>query len=157
MRLPQFGTDPTDYLSKPINTRKTKLSRIFEIPVRKNTEKSGRKLTVVWDERNPLTKGFKNRYCYLVSFDKKNNIAGNHYHKYKTELFTPTIGSVTVLLEDTKTKIQESIILKINQILYIPPKIAHTVISNSTKTVLLITANYPNNKEDEFPYKILKR
>lgn len=154
MKLPKLGSDSSDYLSKSISDRTTKLTKIFEIPVRRNPEKPGRELIVVWDERIPLIADFENRYSYIVNFTKKGNIAGNHYHNNKRELFTPIMGSFKVVLENIETKEREEINLKYGQILYIPPKTAHLVISNSKTASLYVSATYPNNEEDEFKYSI---
>ena len=37
---------------------------------------------------------------YLVTFDKKNVIRGNHYHKNKKEWFVAIKGKLKVMLED---------------------------------------------------------
>ncbi|MCX6704398.1 MAG: WxcM-like domain-containing protein [Candidatus Woesebacteria bacterium] len=157
MELPKLGSDSADYLSSPISERKTKLTRLFVMPIRRSPEKPGRELTVVWDRRAPLVEGFDNCYSYLVTFTEKGSFAGNHFHHNKQELFSPVVGSFTVFLENVKTKENEEITLETGQILYIPPNIAHTIISNSEISSLHVSATYPNNKEDEFSYPLLRK
>jgi len=156
MKLPKLGPDPMDVYSSPVCNLKTKLATIFEIKPRQFPEKPGRSLSVVWDKRTPLIKGFENNYDYIVSFGKKGEKAGNHYHHSKPELFIPVVGKFKIILEDIKTKVREEIFLKNgdNQILYIPPEIAHVVIAESKICSLLILATFPNNQSDEEKYQL---
>ncbi len=153
---PKFGTDPIDVYTKPINATETKLSRIFKMQARRTTAKPGRSLLVTWDARLPLIDGFINKYSYLVSFDNRGNVAGNHYHEQKRELFCPVVGDFIVLLEDIKTKKHEEIKLSAKDcsVIFIQTRIAHTVVADSDGAVLLVTANHPGTEADEFPYKL---
>jgi dTDP-4-dehydrorhamnose 3,5-epimerase-like enzyme len=145
-----------DIYSKPINEVETKLSKIFEMKPRKSDDKPGRSLSVLWDVRSRLIPEFENNYDYLVTFDKKGEKAGNHYHDSKQELFIPVVGQVKILLEDTNTKEKEEFTLnsKDNKILYVKPNVAHTVVSDSDISALLVIASFPNNLMDEKPYEI---
>ena len=154
MKSPELGTDPADYLSQATQEKDTKLTKIFEIPIRRNPEKPGRELTVVWDERLPLIEGFENKYSYVVNFSEKGNHAGNHYHHHKEELFTPIVGKFTIILEDIETKEREEVKLERGQFIYIPPKTAHTVVSETEIASLYVSATYPNNEQDEFEYSL---
>ena len=157
MNNPVSGKDPMDVYSKPIGVTKTKLTKIFKMKAREIPEKPGRSLVITWDKRLPLVEGFENSYSYLVTFAGKGNLAGNHYHKEKTELFTPVIGDFTIILEDIETKEREEITIstKDHPVVYIPKGIAHTVVADSDIAVLLVTASYPGTEGDEFPYKLL--
>mgnify|MGYP001567053970 CR=1 FL=1 len=152
-----FGKDPDDIYSTPIGTRQTNLSKIFLMKPRENPEKPGRKLSVVWDSRVPLVEGFENNYTYTVEFANIESVAGNHYHKKKKELFYPVVGDFDVILEDIETKEKEQLTLssKDHRVLLVNPPTAHVVIAKTHPAILLVTATYPNNKEDEFKY-ILK-
>lgn len=156
MILPQLGSDPMDIYSQPLKQEKTKLATIFYLNPRNLPEKPGRSLSVIWDKRCPLVDGFENNYQYIVSFIKKDERAGNHYHASKQEIFIPVSGQIKVCLENPESKETEEIILNSseNKVLYIPPKIAHVAISNSDICSLLVLASFPNNLADEFPYQI---
>lgn len=156
MQISNLGSDPMDVYSCPVKEIKTKLSRLFQMKVRETPEKPGRALEVVWDNRIPLVKGFENKYSYIVNFKIVGNAAGNHYHLKKQELLFPLIGSFRVILEDIQTKEREEIELDSSQhqTIYFPTKIAHVVIAQTNPAIFLVTANYPANEEDEFPYKL---
>ena len=145
-----------DLYSKPISVKETKLTRIFQMQVRQKPEKPGRSLLVTWDARVPLVEGFENKYSYLVTFESKGNLAGNHYHEHKQELFSPVVGDLVVILEDIKTKERGELEIsaKDHSVVYIPTRIAHTVVANSDIAVLLVTASYPGTEGDEFPYRL---
>jgi dTDP-4-dehydrorhamnose 3,5-epimerase-like enzyme len=156
MKLPKIGPDPMDIYSLSVSNTKTKLATIFEIKPREVPEKPGRSLSVVWDKRVPFIEGFENNYDYIVAFKKKGEKAGNHYHYSKQELFVPIVGKFKIILEDIKTKVREEIFIKNgdNQILYIPPKIAHVVIAESEICSLLVLATFPSNQSDEEKYQL---
>lgn len=154
MKLPELGSDPMDIYSQPISQEKTKLATIFFIKPRETADKPGRSLSVVWDKRLPFINGFENNYDYVVTFEKKGEKAGNHYHQEKQELFTPIIGRVKISLEDINSKETEELYIdaKDHKILYVAPHIAHTVTADSDICALLVIASFPNNHMDEFPY-----
>jgi mannose-6-phosphate isomerase-like protein (cupin superfamily) len=156
MKLPQIGPDPMDVYSLPVSQIKTKLAIIFEIKPRQVPEKPGRSLSVIWDKRIPFIKGFQNNYDYIVSFEKSDEKAGNHYHHSKQELFVPIVGQFKIILEDINTKIREEIFLKSSdhQILYIPSQVAHVVVAESEICSLLVLATFPNNHSDEEKYQL---
>lgn len=152
--FPILGSDPMDYLSEPLERVDTPLTSLFKIPIRRQPEKPGRELSVVWDKRKPFIEGFETNYAYAVNFTKKGNTAGNHYHHSKEELFVPLIGSVDVFLEDIETKERETHKLDSETFMFIKTNVAHTVRSATDKAVLLVLATYPNNEEDEIHYKV---
>lgn len=156
MRLPELGPDPMDVYSNPVSRVETKLATIFTIKPRESVDKPGRSLSVVWDRRNPFVKDFENNYDYVVTFEKKGEQAGNHFHHSKQELFTPIIGQIKVILEDVNTKEREEITInaKDHQILYVPTNIAHTVVADSDICALLVIATFPNNQADEESYQL---
>ena len=78
--------DSNDIYSVPKKTTNTYCSKVFEIPVRKNINKPGRKLQVTFDSRMPLVSEFECKYSYIVKFDRINSSAGGHYHLKKQEI-----------------------------------------------------------------------
>lgn len=156
--MPQnnFGDDPIDIYSSPVEIQKTKLSKLFILQPRETKEKPGRKLSVVWDARKPLVPRFANNYSYYVTFKTKGNIAGNHYHKKKEELFYAVNGELTVFLEDGHTKMKEEIRLLStkHQALFIPKNISHMVRADTDNAILLVIATASGVTSDEFKYKI---
>ncbi len=144
-----------DQYSVPIAEERTGITKIFQIKIRKKSEKPGRTLTVVWDARRPLIKGIVNRYSYLVKFEKRGSLAGNHYHKRKQELFFAVNGDFLITLEDIETKKKEQISLraKDDKMIFIPSRIAHVVVSTTKNAILLVTATSAGTEADEFTYK----
>lgn len=153
----EFGKDPMDLFSVPVSQRDTKLSRVFAMDVRANAEKPGRSLAVVWDERASFVEGFENRYSYVVSFSESGNMAGNHFHKEKEELFYPLLGEFTVFFEDVQSGVREEIVMKTedHEVLFVPKGIAHTVRAETDHAILLVVASAPNVEGDEFSHTVL--
>lgn len=148
--------DPMDKFSRPYKKIDHKLCTLFYIEPRKNPDKPGRELVVTYDDRFLIVPDFEMHYSYYVRFFKKGNSAANHYHEKKRELFIPISGSVTVTLEDSKTKEREMELLKHEDhpVLYVNSKIAHKVTANEDNSVLLVIATSPNNEEDEYRYNV---
>lgn len=130
------------------------LGKKYQIPPRNDPEKPGRTLTVIWDDLSPLKPKFKNKFSYQVLFEKRGNIAGNHIHKKKSEIFIPTKGSFRVFLFDPIAQTKESVTLKTGEALYVPARIAHVVIAKSKGAILTVIANHRNEGSDEFKYLI---
>lgn len=153
----KLGSDPIDQFSIPISERSTRLTKVYSLKLREKAEKPGRALEIVWDSRVPIVKGFDNRYTYAVFFAGRGNIAGNHYHKNKQELFFPIVGRFKVILEDIKSKTREKVELKStdHEVIFIPTEIAHTVIARADNAVLLVCATYPGVEGDEFSYDLV--
>lgn len=150
--------NPSDVYSHPLSVTQTKLATLFHMQARENPDKPGRSLRVAWDKRVPLVKDFENNYSYIVTFAGKGNVAGNHFHKKKHELFVPIIGDFIVLLEGTVTHEKEELSLSTNDytIISVKPSTAHSVIAKSDIAVLLVVASSPNVEEDEFPFEFAK-
>jgi len=142
--------------TQPIESKKTKLTRLFFVQPHRRANKPGRELIVLLDDRYELIPDFQIRYAYLVKFNEVGRSAGDHYHQKKSELYVPVVGSFTVLLEDIESRKKEIIYIAATDhaVLYIPCYIAHTVISNSQQGVLLVLANYPNAEDDEYKHHI---
>lgn len=143
-----------DVYSRPIRTKRGRLTKVFYMKSRRNPKKPGRELIVAHDDRFPLIKGFKLRYSYYVRFFKKGSIAGNHYHHRKEELFIPIKGSFAVSLKDIRTKEGETIKIdsKNFPVMFIKKKVAHKVVSLSKDSILLVMATYAGTAGDECPY-----
>jgi dTDP-4-dehydrorhamnose 3,5-epimerase-like enzyme len=152
----EFGKDPMDQYSVPLESQETKLGHLFKLQPRQKPEKPGRTLKVLWDERSPLIEGFQNRYSYIVSFDSEGNTAGNHYHEKKQEIFIPLEGVLRVVLENIETKEREEVEISSSEHLafFVPSRIAHAVTSKSESAILLVTASSAGTEEDEFPYPL---
>jgi dTDP-4-dehydrorhamnose 3,5-epimerase-like enzyme len=148
--------DPMDKFSRPYKKVDYKLGTMFYMEPRKNPDKPGRELIVAYDDRFPLLPDFELHYSYFVRFFKQGNLAGNHYHHKKRELFIPIQGDFTVILENIETKEQEKIALKQPDysILYVNSKTAHVVLSDTDNSTLLVIATSPNNEADEYSYVI---
>lgn len=152
-----FGSDPIDKFTVPIDTVKTHLAIIFTMQVRENPQKRGRALAVVWDKRKPLIEEFENQYSYTVTFKEKGNVAGNHFHKKKKEIFFPLLGKFTVVLEDIQTKEREEHQLdsESHQAMYVPFPVAHAVRNDTDFGILFVVASSPNIEGDEYEYKLI--
>jgi len=148
---------PLDDYSRPVSTRATRLAKVFTLRERAKREKPGRTVSVVWDERWPLVNGFVSRYCYVVRFGGRGDIAGNHYHKSKQEIYYALHGAFSVILEDVATNTREELKLEAgnNQFIYVAANIAHVVVARTGDAILLVTASRPETPEDEFPYPLV--
>ena len=149
-------TDSLAAYSEPVNIEITKLSKVFTLRDRANPNKPGRTVSVTWDERLPLIKGFANRYSYVVRFGKPGDVAANHFHKKKQELYYALHGEFKIILEDVQTNKREELTLKDgdNRFIHVPANVAHVVISQTTDDALLVIANHPESLDDEFPYEL---
>ena len=98
---------------------------------------------------------------YLLTFDGKNVIRGNHYHLLSSEIFCLIQGEVEIVLEDIETKERFTKVLSANEEsthrVRIGPKIAHAVKSISQGAVLVSYASrvYDPLDEDKFIYPLL--
>lgn len=156
METSTFGTNSIDTHSLPVSLTKLKFGTLFQMKPRESLEKPGRSLSVVWDERRPLISSFKNGYTYFVTFTQIGNLAGNHYHEKKEEIYFPVVGKFTVILEHPTTKESEKIVLDAQEhrALFVPKGIAHVVKSESDPAVLLVTATESTVDSDHFDYAI---
>jgi quercetin dioxygenase-like cupin family protein len=142
-------------LSRPLKMIKCRFGTLFFLRPRRNPQKPGRVLVVAFDERLPLVKRFKCYYVYYVHFLKQGNIAGNHYHRKKNEIFVPVSGNFKVDLERVRPySIREHIGLHPYQALHIPHGIAHRVEAVNDNAVLVVLATSPNDEDDEFHFSI---
>lgn len=97
---------------------------------------------------------------YFVTFDKKNSIRGNHYHKRWREWFGVVSGKVRVVLMHVKTKEKKKLILDANNRRYvrleIGPNIAHAFQNITSKASLLNYSDKEWSADDTFKIEILK-
>lgn len=138
-------------LSIPKSFKQSKLATLFYFSPRKKFKHT---FTVVWDKRFPLLQKFKNNYSYVIDFSEKNDVAGNHYHKKKHEIFIPLQGRIKVYLKNVITEKKEEINLSKNSCLSIPPGIAHAAVAKTARAILLVIASSPSTEEDEFEYTL---
>lgn len=146
----------TQYV-KPLRMKKTKCARLFFMRPRIGEKTPGRALHVAFDKTLPIVPGFGARYIYWVHFFKSNDVAGNHFHHKKLELFYPVRGNFTVHLEHPVTHKKETIRLKEKQhhVLFIPTFLAHTVVAENAHALLLVVASSSDVEKDTFPYTIV--
>lgn len=97
---------------------------------------------------------------YFVTFESKNIIRGNHYHKKKDEWFVAVRGKLKVILEDVKTKEHKEFIIDGNteeyKRVFIGKNVAHAFVSLTRKAEMINYASKPYHKEspDINPYKL---
>jgi dTDP-4-dehydrorhamnose 3,5-epimerase-like enzyme len=93
---------------------------------------------------------------YFVTFEGKDIVRGNHYHKLSRECFAIIQGAVEVMLEDVLTG--EKVSLKMTagngsmQKLTIGPNIAHAFKSITDFALLIDYASRVYNPQDEDKY-----
>lgn len=96
---------------------------------------------------------------YFVTFNKKGQVRGNHYHKKWHEWFGIVEGKVEVILENVKTKSRKIFILTSNRDKYVRletgPFVAHAIKSLSNSASLLSYADSEWNSKDTFQYKLI--
>ena len=89
---------------------------------------------------------------YFVTFNKKNIVRGNHFHKHTEEWFGVIHGKLKVVLMDIKTRKKRSFILKEDDNVFvrlsIGTGIAHAFKSLTGKAVLLDYSNKQYDKKD---------
>ncbi len=104
------------------------------------------------------TRSKKFGQIYLVMFNKKGVIRGNHYHKKWREWFGITTGRVLVKLEDVTTKEQVTLTLDAKKDfgtrLEVGPGVAHTFTCLSKYAALLNYADKEWNASDRVEYSI---
>ena len=139
--------------STPLSKEETKLATVWRLNSRRS--KPGRELVVCFDQRFPLA-DFSPVYSYVVRFKERGNAAGNHYHRRKQEICIPLEGDFEVHLEHTGTKEKE--VLKLNSeepvAFYVQTGVAHKVVSNSDRGILLVFASSPSDDADEIEYLV---
>jgi dTDP-4-dehydrorhamnose 3,5-epimerase-like enzyme len=98
---------------------------------------------------------------YFVTFEKPNQLRGNHYHTKFSEWFGVAYGTLQVILEDVKTKERVDFVLsgddKTFTRLNIGPYIAHVFRNLSPTAVLLDYCNkeYDPDNNDRNPYILI--
>lgn len=111
------------------------------------------------DEVLPVHK--KLGQIYFVTFDRKNTIRGNHFHKKKDEWFVAVRGKLQVILEDIVTKERTDFIINGDtdsyQRVFVGRNIAHAFVSLSPKAEMINYASksYHNNNPDINAYELI--
>ena len=98
---------------------------------------------------------------YFVTFDKKNSIRGNHYHKKWREWFGVVSGRLKAVIMDIKTKEKKEFILDGSDTdkyirLGIGPNIVHAFKNISNKASLLNYSDKEWSANDTFRIEIMK-
>jgi dTDP-4-dehydrorhamnose 3,5-epimerase-like enzyme len=98
---------------------------------------------------------------YFVTFEKPNQVRGNHFHTRLSEWFGVAQGTLQVILEDVKTKERKEFTLssddKTFTRLTIGPYIAHAF-RNITPTAVLLdysSHQYDPKNNDRNPYLLI--
>ena len=105
--------------------------------------------------------GFDFGQLYILTFDGKDVVRGNHYHEHSAEVFCVIYGEAEIVLEDVETKHRISKIIKAEADKYvrimIGKKIAHAIRSLSDQVLMVSfsTKQYGPRDEDKFHYKVL--
>ena len=98
---------------------------------------------------------------YFATFDKKNSIRGNHYHKKWREWFGVVSGRLKAIVMDIRTKEKKEFILDGSDTdkyirLEIGPNIAHAFKNISNKASLLNYSDKEWSANDTFRIEIMK-
>lgn len=101
---------------------------------------------------------FEDVHSYIVSFNPGTKRA-MHYHKNKKEWLTIASGEVKVYLEDVESGEEETKILsendKLQEIIYLPPKVAHVIKNIGEKEACVIVfSKSPEMPEDTLKYEM---
>lgn len=86
---------------------------------------------------------------YFVTFENKNTVRGNHFHKKKDEWFVVVRGKLKVILENITTKERKTFVLdgdsdKYERV-YVERNIAHAFVSLTKKAEMI---NYASKSYD---------
>lgn len=98
---------------------------------------------------------------YFVTFDRKNSIRGNHYHKKWREWFGVVSGKLKVIIMDINTREKKEFIFDGDDAnnyirLEIGPNIAHAFKNISDKASLLNYSDKEWSASDTFRAEIMK-
>jgi dTDP-4-dehydrorhamnose 3,5-epimerase-like enzyme len=95
---------------------------------------------------------FTDIHSYLVVI-KPDSFRAMHYHRTKKEWLALTSGKIKIVLEDIKTKKQESIVLDENSenfsMIYVPPMIGHVVKNIGRKNASLVVFSKTSEIPDD--------
>ena len=99
-------------------------------------------------KRDELEKGDRTiGQIYLVTFEKKGVVRGNHFHKTKKEWFVAIKGKLKVVLENIKTKEKAEFVLNGDsddyERVYVDKNIAHSFKSLSDEAMMINYCNKP--------------
>lgn len=96
---------------------------------------------------------------YFVTFNEKNIVRANHYHKKWFEWFGIVAGKLQVVLEDVRTKERKEFILDAKHDMYrrlqTGPYVAHAFKSLTRYAALVNYADDEWSADDVFFYKLL--
>lgn len=96
---------------------------------------------------------------YLVTFEKKKAVRGNHFHKTKKEWFVAVKGKLKVILENVKTKERVEFILDGDsddyERVYVDKNIAHAFKSLSDEAIMINYCNKPYHFDNPDTHKYI--
>lgn len=126
----------------------------------RRSSKGNRWLSHLWPNNKESKLMFVPKFAYL-NYIGPGDVAGNHYHKNKKEIFCP-LGNLLLVLRDLKNnknvRIRMSNGTKQCHILYyIPSKIPHAVINKTKYFVpLIVLTNKKDLYANTFKYQVIK-
>lgn len=130
----------------------------FKIIKGRRSNRGNRWLSMLWPTDSEAKETFVPTYAYL-NYIGPNDVAGNHFHKIKKEIFCP-FGELELHLENPKTGKKQLLKISIGnkkfyEMIYIPPEIAHAVRNPTNQFVpLVVLANKPDSNEDSYIHKV---
>jgi len=111
-------------------------------------------------KRDELEKGDRTiGQIYLVTFEKKGVVRGNHFHKTKKEWFVAVRGKLKVVLESVKNKERIEFVLNGDSDDYervqVDKNIAHAFTSLSDEAILINYCNKPYHFDNPDTHKYI--
>ncbi len=107
-------------------------------------------------------KGVAFGQIYLLTFNKKGVIRGNHYHNQSSEVFSLISGSVEIICEqvDTKERITQVLTSENNLFykIFLGPRISHAIRSLSDFAVMVSFSSeeYNQYNDDKIEYLLIQ-
>ncbi|MDD5715126.1 MAG: cupin domain-containing protein [Patescibacteria group bacterium] len=145
---------------RPENRSRIQRNKLYwRIIKGRRSTKGNRWLSHLWPNTNEQKLTFRPRFAYLNNIGP-GDIAGNHFHTSKKELFCP-LGNLELLLADPVTN--KITVIKITPgnknsytMYYIPPRVPHAV-RNCTKKFqpLVVLTNTPDVYAKTYNYKVI--
>ncbi|HXH19082.1 MAG TPA: WxcM-like domain-containing protein [Chitinophagales bacterium] len=98
---------------------------------------------------------------YIVTFDGKNVVRGNHFHNHSMEIFFVMSGVVEIVLEDVRTKERFQQVFDASKSEFfritLSEKIAHAIrsISDYAMVIGFSSKEYNPQEDDKISYKLI--
>lgn len=98
---------------------------------------------------------------YLITFNGRETVRGNHYHHHSTEIFCLVSGTVEMVFEDVASKERARYVLTASQNgfhrIYVGPGIAHAIVCRSDFAIVVSFSSkeFDPNDEDKILYQLV--